>query len=171
AAFTGTGNALDNVITGGAGNDVLNGEVGADTLIGRVGNDAYVVDNVGDVVVENAAEGTDTVWTNLSAYTLGANTENLTYFGTGAFTGTGNALANAIVGGTGNDLLDGGAGADSLRGGAGNDIYVVDNAGDVIVEAAGGGTDELRTVLSAYSIATLTNVENLSYTGSGNFTG
>ncbi|EJZ16357.1 rhizobiocin/RTX toxin and hemolysin-type calcium binding protein, partial [Rhizobium sp. Pop5] len=85
AGFTGTGNALDNVITGGAGNDVLNGGFGADSLIGGVGDDTYVVDNVGDAVVENANEGTDTVWTNLSAYTLGANAENLISFGTGAF--------------------------------------------------------------------------------------
>jgi len=170
-AFTGTGNGLANTITGGAGNDVLNGGFGADSLIGGVGNDAYVVDNVGDVVVENAAEGTDTVWTNLSAYTLGANAENLTYFGTGAFTGTGNALVNIIVSGAGNDTLDGGAGADTLQGGAGNDIYVVDNAGDVVSEEANAGTDEIRTSLATYSIAAVANVENLTYTGSGAFTG
>ncbi|AYQ28615.1 tandem-95 repeat protein [Polaromonas sp. SP1] len=43
----------------------------------------------------------------------------------------GNDVLNA---GAGNDLLDGGAGADTLYGGAGNDVYVVDNAGDVVVE-------------------------------------
>ncbi|MGO7309912.1 protease, partial [Rhizobium ruizarguesonis] len=35
----------------------------------------------------------------------------------------------------------------------------------------GAGTDEIRTALAAYSIAALVNVENLTYTGSANFTG
>ncbi|MEO8389890.1 putative Ig domain-containing protein [Polaromonas sp.] len=43
----------------------------------------------------------------------------------------GNDTLNA---GTGNDLLDGGTGADVLNGGAGDDIYVIDNAGDSVVE-------------------------------------
>ena len=57
----------------------------------------------------------------LDAYTLGANVENLTFIGAGNFTGTGNALANAITGGAGNDTLNGLAGADTLAGGGGND--------------------------------------------------
>ncbi|MCV9944208.1 RTX toxin [Rhizobium sp. BT-175] len=170
SSLTGTGNALANTITGGAGNDVLDGGAGADTLIGGTGDDTYVVDNAGDSVAENAAAGTDTVRT-IAAYTLGANVENLTYIGTAAFVGTGNSLANTITGGVGNDILNGGAGADTLIGGAGNDIYVVDSASDVVTELASAGTDEIRTSLATYSIATLINVENLSYTGSASFTG
>ncbi|WP_418889614.1 M10 family metallopeptidase C-terminal domain-containing protein [Rhizobium laguerreae] len=180
AAFAGTGNDLDNVITGAAaadtlsggdGNDTLNGGAGADSLIGGAGDDTYIVDNAGDSVAENADEGTDTVKTVLASYTLGVNVENLTYAGTAAFVGTGNSLANTITGGVGNDTLNGGAGADSLIGGAGNDIYIVDDLADVITEAASVGTDEIRTSLATYSIAALTNVENLSYTESANFTG
>ncbi|WP_345773606.1 calcium-binding protein, partial [Azospirillum oleiclasticum] len=44
AGFTGTGNALDNVITGGAGADTLDGGLGADTLVGGLGDDVYLVD-------------------------------------------------------------------------------------------------------------------------------
>ncbi|MGO7022065.1 M10 family metallopeptidase C-terminal domain-containing protein, partial [Rhizobium leguminosarum] len=171
SSFTGIGNALANTITGGAGNDVLDGGAGADTLIGGTGDDTYVVDNAGDSVAENAAAGTDTVRTILAAYTLGANVENLTYIGTAAFVGTGNSLANTITGGVGNDILNGGTGADTLIGGAGNDIYVVDSASDVVTELASAGTDEIRTSLATYSIATLINVEKLSYTGSASFTG
>ncbi|MGO7317871.1 M10 family metallopeptidase C-terminal domain-containing protein, partial [Rhizobium ruizarguesonis] len=169
--FTGTGNALANTITGGAGNDVLDGGAGADSLIGGTGDDTYVVDNVGDSVAENAGAGTDTVRTTLASYTLGANIENLTNIGTAAFVGTGNSLANTITGGVGNDTLNGAAGADTLIGGGGNDIYVVDTASDVVTELASAGTDEIRTSLATYSIAALINVENLSYTGSANFTG
>ncbi|MGO8105535.1 beta strand repeat-containing protein, partial [Rhizobium leguminosarum] len=179
-AFAGTGNDLDNVITGAAaidtlsggdGNDTLNGGAGADTLIGGAGDDTYIVDNVGDSVAENADEGTDTVKTVLASYTLGVNVENLTYIGTAAFAGTGNSLANTITGGVGNDTLNGGAGADTLIGGAGNDIYIVDDLADVITEAASVGTDEIRTSLATYSIAALTNVENLAFIGTGDFIG
>ncbi|WP_160108763.1 peroxidase family protein [Pseudomonas izuensis] len=177
-SFTGTGNALANTITGGVGNDVLDGGAGADQLVGGVGNDTYVVDTAADVVVEGAGGGTDTVQTALASYTLGANLENLTYIGAGNFTGTGNALANTLTGGVGNDvlnggdgndILNGGLGADVMNGGAGNDTFVVDNVGDTVTEAVGGGTDLVQTSLASYLLAA--NVENLTYTGAGNFTG
>ncbi len=173
SAFAGTGNELSNTITGGAGADVLDGGAGADTLIGGLGDDTYVVDNVGDVVVEAASAGTDTIKTVLNSYSLAslANVENLTFTGTGDFTGTGNASANVITGGAGNDILDGGAGADTLVGGLGNDTYIVDNVGDVVTEAANGGTDTIKTSLTSYSLASLANVENLTYTGTSAFTG
>lgn len=85
------------------------------------------------------------------------------------------ALAGAagtqlIFGLAGNDTLNGGTGGDNLTGGTGNDTYVVDDAGDVIVELVGEGTtDTVQTTLSAYALGT--NVERLTYTGAGNFTG
>ncbi|WP_027691114.1 calcium-binding protein [Rhizobium leguminosarum] len=126
---------------------------------------------VADVVTEGLNEGTDLIRTVLSSYVLTniANVENLTFISTGDFIGTGNSLANTITGGAGNDTLDGGTGADLLIGGAGNDIYVVDNASDVINEAAGAGSDEIRTALSSYTLGN--NVETLTYTGSASFTG
>ncbi|NKF15152.1 calcium-binding protein, partial [Rhizobium phaseoli] len=141
--------AAADTLSGGAGNDTLNGGAGADRLIGGAGDDTYIVDNAGGIVTEAADEGIDTVRTNLSAYTLGVNVENLTYIGTAAFVGIGNSLDNTITsgaaadtlsGGDGNDTLNGGAGADRLIGGAGDDTYVVDNAGDIVTEAADAGT-------------------------------
>ncbi|MGO8330311.1 protease, partial [Rhizobium ruizarguesonis] len=77
-----------------------------------------VVDIATDLVIENVNEGTDTVQTALAAYSIAAlvNVENLTYTGSASFNGTGNALANTITGGTGNDMLNGAAGADTLIG-------------------------------------------------------
>ncbi|MGV5524927.1 peroxidase family protein [Pseudomonas sp. XP1] len=167
--FIGTGNALDNVITGGAGNDLLNGGAGADRLVGGLGNDIYVVDNAADVVIEATGGGTDTVRTTLASYGMASNIENLIYTGVGNFFGGGNTLDNIISGGAGNDLLNGGIGADRLVGGLGNDTYMVDNAGDVVIEAAGAGTDTVRTSLASYGMAN--NIENLIYTGVGNFFG
>jgi Ca2+-binding RTX toxin-like protein len=165
-----TGNSGINTLTGGAGNDVLNGGAGADTLIGGLGNDTYTVDNAGDVVAENAGEGTDVVNSTIS-YTLGADVENLTLTGAAITSGTGNELNNALTGnsaantlsgGAGNDTLNGGAGADTLNGGLGNDSYTVDNVGDVIVESADEGTDIVNSSVT-HSLAA--NVENLTLTG------
>ncbi|MDH1263226.1 peroxidase family protein [Pseudomonas sp. GD03944] len=180
--FSGTGNALANVIvggsgndtlngldgddtlSGGAGNDTLNGGQGADAMFGGLGNDSYVVDNAGDVVVEEADSGTDSVSTSLSSYSLSDHVENLTFTGVGAFTGVGNAQANTITGGNGADSLDGGAGVDRLVGGAGNDTYYVDLAGDVVVEASTGGIDTVRSTSASYTLAN--NVEHLIHIGS-----
>ncbi|MBX4914787.1 M10 family metallopeptidase, partial [Rhizobium bangladeshense] len=171
AAFTGTGNDLANTIKGAAGADTLDGKAGADILIGGTGNDTYFVDNVGDVVTERPNEGADLVKTTLSSYALTNNVEQLIFIGTGDFAGTGNGLANTITGGAGNDFLDGGVGNDTLDGGAGSDIYVVDSASDVIKEAVSAGTDEIRAVLAVYSLVTLVNIENLTYTGFASFSG
>ena len=85
-------------------------------MTGGAGNDTYVVDDVGDVVIESASEGTDTVQSSVS-YTLAANVENLTLTGSGNISGNGNGVANAITGNSGDNTLDGGAGADTMTGG------------------------------------------------------
>ena len=175
-AINGTGNASANVLRGNAAANTLNGSTGIDTLIGGAGNDSYVVDNIGDQVIENANEGTDSVSSTV-AYTLSAHVENLTLSGTSAINGTGNDLANSLTGnsavntlngGAGNDTLNGGTGADSLVGGMGDDVYIVDNTSDKVVENANEGTDSVQSSIT-HTLAA--NVENLTLTGTSAING
>ena len=112
------GGSRNDHLNGGAGNDILNGGAGADRLTGGDGADTYHVDNVGDSVSETNAlastGGSDTVYSSLSAYTLGANVENLRLLATGAANGTGNALDNLIHAGAGNNILNGSTGIDTV---------------------------------------------------------
>jgi Ca2+-binding RTX toxin-like protein len=72
------------------------------------------------------------------------------------------AVNEYFYGYAGNDYIDGGLGADYMAGGAGHDTYVVDNAGDQVVENAGEGFDTVRVSFS-YTIPL--NVEKLELTG------
>ncbi|HEU0133183.1 MAG TPA: hypothetical protein VFR28_00020, partial [Allosphingosinicella sp.] len=57
-----------------------------------------------------------------------------------------------LLGGTGDDSIVGLAGADQMTGGAGNDVYQVDQAGDQVIEQAGGGVDGVATGLADYTL-------------------
>lgn len=158
-----TGDSAANRLDGGAGNDILDGGGGADLLIGGAGGDRYVVDDAGDVVVEGADGGTDTITTSVS-YALGMFVERLTLLGDAPI-GAGNALANLIIGNdaangldgadgadtiyayAGDDLVHGGSGADNIDGGAGADLLFGDGDNDVV--NGGGGTDEIHGGIGA----------------------
>lgn len=160
-AINGTGNSLANQLTGNAADNTLNGGGGPDTLVGGDGNDTYIV-NLGDTIMEAANGGIDAVKSNIN-WVLAAYVENLTLTGSGNTHGTGNSLNNVITGNSGANTLDGGVGADTLIGGAGNDTYVLDDAGDQIIEATDEGNDTVQTSMS-YTLGS--NLENLTLTGS-----
>lgn len=166
-AAIGTGNDLDNTLIGsfgantlfgGLGDDRLDGSNGIDKLYGGLGNDTYVIETKGDLVVENASEGIDTVRAAMT-YTLVDNVENLTLTSTFKVNATGNALDNVIIGGTNDNIIDGKAGADTMTGGTGNDTYYIDNIGDSVNELLSGGTDK---VISSVSYRLSAHVENLT---------
>ena len=125
-----SGNSGDNVLTGNAGNDVLIGGTGADTMQGGAGDDSYTVDNVNDVVIDLAGEGTDTVNTTVS-WTLGANTENVNVNSNDSIQINGNSSANTLT---------------FTRRPAGDDYY-----GSVGVRAAGGAGDDRYVYAQSYA--------------------
>jgi trimeric autotransporter adhesin len=167
ADLQGFGNSATNVIYGNSGSNVLDGDAGADAMFGGAGNDSYYVDNAGDLVIENAGEGFDTVYST-AHLRLGANVETLVLQGSADLQGYGNSLANSIYGNSGNNILDGDTGGDSMYGGAGSDTYFVDNAGDVVVENLNEGFD---TVFSTASLTLGANVETLVLQGSADLQG
>jgi len=163
-----TGNVTDNDLYGGGGNDTLfggrsddrlDGGTGADRMEGGSGDDTYVVDNVGDLVIEasNGYSVTDDDWQGLAdkveasiSYTLPVFIEDLELTGSANLSGTGNSLDNEITGNdganvlhglAGDDELDGGSGADQMFGGTGDDVYKVDHSGDRADETGGDGYD------------------------------
>ena len=165
-AVSGTGNSLANTLTGNLIDNSLDGGTGVDSLLGGAGNDTYFVDNAADVVFENTGEGTDLVVSSVS-YTLGAQVDQLILTGT-AVSATGNNIANTLTGNAIANSLDGGAGIDSLVGGAGNDTYFVDDSSDKIYEVSSQGIDLVLVSANAYTLSG--EVENLTYTGTGNAT-
>ena len=151
------GNSVNNILVGYDGDDTLDGGDdignlggGNDTLSGGAGNDFYFLRNAGDIITENANQGTDTVF-SLDNHNLAVNFENL-ILGGAAITGQGNAVANSL---TANATLDsdlqGLAGNDTIVGGAGDDILSGGDDNDTIL--GGGGNDNLDGGAAVDSLA------------------
>ncbi len=157
------------IVDAGAGNDVLQGGMGSDLLSGGLGDDTYIITQSGDQILENVGEGTDSVNTSMTL-TLGANLEKLILIGASAINGTGNGLANTLTGNAAANVLNGGTGRDTMMGGLGNDSYLVDNVGDVVLEAS-TITTEIDTVQSAITYTLGANVENLILMGASAING
>ncbi|WP_239142959.1 calcium-binding protein [Variovorax sp. WS11] len=102
----------NDTLEGLAGNDTLNAGAAEDVMSGGAGNDMYVVDTAGDVVIESANEGIDTVASSVS-WALGANIEHLWLTGQDNINATGNELANVLTANAGDNILDGAGGIDT----------------------------------------------------------
>lgn len=148
-------------LIGGSGQDTLSGGYGNDSMSGGTGDDTYTVLDAGDVVVENAGEGIDTVYAAVD-YSIGTNVENLILIGS-ASAGIGNDLANSIWGNELDNILDGGIGADTMVGGGGSDWYYVDDIGDVVIEHLAENNHDL--VFSSVNYTLSDNVERLQLIG------
>ena len=163
ASETINGTIADDVLNGLGGNDTINGLGGNDTIDGGTGND--VMD--GGDGIDTVTYASSTVPVTISL----ANTDPQDNGDTGSDTLinfenlTGSPFADILYGDDGANVIDGGAGGDTMTGGDGNDVYHVDDAaGDLIVELAGEGVDEVRTALASYTLTG--GVENLTATNS-----
>jgi Ca2+-binding RTX toxin-like protein len=176
----------DDTIFGLNGSDILNGGGGADILDGGDGSDtaAYYKSPGGVVVSLITGVGTggdangDTlisienlVGSEYDDVLSGDIQENFIFGLDGEDTLSGhggddhlygNDDNDTLDGGNGWDLLQGGGGADTMRGGRGNDRYYVDDAGDVVTEYAGEGTDTVHATID-YTLTAYVEDLTLSY--------
>ncbi|MBR0773201.1 calcium-binding protein, partial [Bradyrhizobium diazoefficiens] len=155
-------------LKGSAFDDTLEGSSGNNTLTGGAGNDTVSYANAGAGVTVSLAIQDGVTAQN----TIGAGTDILSGFENVSGsdfndTLTGDSLANILTGNDGNDTLNGGVGADTMLGGLGNDTYVVDNAGDVVDETGGDGTDLVKSSVTfdLSGSKAIGGIENLTLTG------
>lgn len=152
--INGTGNTGNNTITGNSGNNTLNGISGTDMV--SYANAAALV--YVDMLNGTASGGMgNDVLSNFDNLTGSAYNDTL----------IGNAAANLIYGGAGNDVIGTGSAAtgDTMYGGIGDDYYYANNVADQHIESAGEGTD---TVQASISWTVGSNVEKLILGGSSN---
>ncbi len=148
-------------------------------MIGGAGDDVYQDVSLLDVIDESPASngsGVDLVTSSVSFSLAIASPfiENLFFSGTADLSGTGNGLANFIVGNAGANILDGLGGADAMRGFGGNDTYIVDSPGDIVDETGGNGIDTVQTAVSfslADTVHAKDQIEDLVLLGSANLNG
>jgi Ca2+-binding RTX toxin-like protein len=143
-----TGSVFDDFLVGNDGANVLDGGLGVDVMVGGAGNDSYRLDSALDQVFEDAAGGTDTLFTAFS-FTLTAELENLTLTGSANLNATGNSLNNVLTGNSGSNRLNGGAGFDTAS-------YATAISGVTV------GLDKAGPQSTGAGIDTLIGIENLT---------
>lgn len=120
------GTSSSEIIRGLGGNDLIGGQAGNDTLIGGIGNDIYLVNSVGDKVIESIDADNDLIKSSVN-YQLPGNVEKIILTGADNIQAQGNAQGNIIKGNSGNNTLQGRAGNDTLTGGLGSDRFLYDS--------------------------------------------
>ncbi len=156
------GSLYDDVLIGDGGANTLNGLAGADVLEGGAGADTM-----------DGGAGIDTISYAHATSAVSAAFTNTSGGGSGrAGEAAADTFTNAeiLLGSAYNDTLGGFASTQKLQGGAGDDLYILSGAtAAIIVENSGEGIDTVQTAISGVTLAP--NVENLTYTGSANWTG
>lgn len=159
-------------INSGAGNDSLTLKGGHGLLAADAGDGDDSIRLLDSAPLVFGGSGIDTVETAFShSIDNLTDIENLTLYGSKKADATGNAQGNVLRGNSAANTLDGHAGADRMIGGLGNDIYIADQPGDQIEEAANGGIDTVHTALSWALSAYLENLVlqgSIDLAGTGN---
>ena len=153
-------------LRGGAGDDLLYTNDGDGGLLaGGAGNDTYYVDAASTTITEGAGEGTDVIRASVSIrLEAGSEIEEIRASdlgGTDSLDFFGSDTAQTLRGNAGANYLDGGAGNDTYYGYGGDDVFVLRDAGDHVIESAGNGTDMILTAVDV-SLGSTQEIEILA---------
>ncbi|WP_109796442.1 calcium-binding protein, partial [Minwuia thermotolerans] len=141
-----SGGAGNDLIDGSDGNDTLLGGADDDTLLGAAGDDSMDGGDGTDVVSYALESGAVTVDLGLGTATdAGGGNDTLTAIENVVGSEfdddvTGDAAANLLQLGLGNDTADGGDGADTVQGEAGDDDIAGEGGNDLLEGGAGNDT-------------------------------
>ena len=155
-----TGSVFNDLLSGSSAANVLSGNNGNDTLVGNGGNDTLN----GGLGADTASYGTSSAGVSVNlglGFGMGGNSGFDTLIS--IENANGSSFTDFLIGSATANVLNGGVGADALQGEAGNDIFIVDNAGDLVFENGGEGTDEVRTSVS-YTLTANQDIETLRTT-------
>ena len=117
-------------LNGGAGNDVIDGGLGANDEVQFTDAISGVSVDLEEGIANDGSGGIDNL--NEIEGALGSDFND---------TLDGNEVANQLLGGNGDDMINGFGGTDTLNGGAGNDMILGGVGNDILV--GGGGFDIL----------------------------
>ena len=161
--FTSFQASASDTLEGGTGRDQIYGADGNDVLYGGDGDDSGSVAGWSGFFIRAGLFDGDN-----DDFLDGGNGNDLLDGGngtdtlTGSFgddTAEGGAGVDNLSGGDGNDLLNGGTEADQMSGGLGDDTFLLE-ALDIVIEAAGGGFDTVRSSVS-YGLSAGTDIDVL----------
>ena len=147
------GSGFDDNLSGGSGSDTLRGGAGNDTMNGGDGVDIFVVQQLGDVLVETATGGYDTAYVTVNGYIMpesggafAAYVEVAYLAGTATVLNGSNSGENLVANPTAGSVLAGFGGNDILWGSDFGDSFTGGTQDDVIYSY--GGADAIRFVES-----------------------
>jgi Ca2+-binding RTX toxin-like protein len=166
------GSAFDDRITGDGSHNILNGLGGDDTLNGGGGDDTFVIDSLGDRVLDSGHGDDDRAvsWfvdINLNRAAL-TNIENASLRGSDDLNVAGDEWWNVLAGNDGNNRIVGHGGADTMTGGAGADTFAFKEIADST--AAYHQSDVIRDFSTGEDIIDLSAIDaNGDLSGNGRF--
>ncbi|WP_272950674.1 calcium-binding protein, partial [Agrobacterium vitis] len=151
--------------TGSAYGDTYTGSTYAAEYNVGAGNDTVLAGSGAEKI--NGGTGTDTASYALS--TAGVSVNLVTNVGSGGYAeGDQYSSIEVVVGSDYSDTLTTKT-VNTLLGGLGDDTYDIGSSASTIAENADAGTDLVKTSSASYTLGD--NLENLTYTGTANFTG